>query len=59
MKTNLLVCPGDACPLRYTCERFHAWIDTDDADNEMEMEPAYNFQYGLCPSYIQKEFYGQ
>ena len=56
MKTNLLLCPGEVCPLRMTCTRFHAWLDNEDED-EMEMVPAY--KDGHCELYNQKEFYGQ
>lgn len=55
--SNSLVCPGDACPLRLTCLRFHAWLDNEDDDNEMEITPDY--ANGKCHYYLQKEFYGQ
>lgn len=55
--SNSLVCPGDACPLRFTCVRWHNWLDREDDDDWFEMEPDYH--NGTCKSYIQKEFYGQ
>lgn len=54
---NSLVCPGDACPLRFTCRRFNAWLDHEDDDDWFEMLPDY--KGGKCEHYIQKEFYGQ
>ena len=54
---NILNCPGEACPLRHTCTRFHAWLDNEDEDPDMEMIPS--FKDGFCKSYLQKEFYGQ
>lgn len=56
MKSNILVCPGGGCPLRHTCERFHAWMDSDDGDNELEMVPY--FKGGECKQYIRKQYYG-
>ena len=53
---NYLLCPGESCPLRLTCNRFHAWLDNEDED-ELEMVPAY--KDGHCELYNQKEFYGQ
>ena len=55
MKTNYLICPGEACPLRLTCIRFHRWLDNDD-ENAEEMEPA--FRDGVCDKFIMKEYYG-
>lgn len=57
MNSNSLVCPGDACPLRFTCVRWHNWLDREDDDDWFEMEPDYH--NNTCKSYIQKEFYGQ
>ena len=53
MKNNL-ICPGETCPLRMTCYRFHAWLDNEDED-EMEMAPAY--KDGHCELYNQKKYY--
>lgn len=49
--SNSLVCPGDACPLRYTCERFHAWIDTDDADNLDKAVDTFCKNFGKSTSF--------
>ena len=55
-KTNYLLCPGDACPLRMTCNRHQAWLSRDD-DEEPEMNPDYH--EGECAFYEQKDyFYG-
>lgn len=54
-KTNYLLCPGDACPLRMTCQRYQAWLNSED-DEAPEMDPDY--QEGECTFYIAKEFYG-
>ena len=56
MSNNLLICPGDACALRLTCLRFHAWVDNEDDDPTMEIVPDNT---GKCIHYLQKEFYGQ
>ena len=53
-KTNYLLCSGEACPLRLTCQRFMAWLDNEDEDAD-EMEPA--FKDGSCKRHIIKEFY--
>ena len=56
MKTNYLLCPGDACPLRMTCERYHAWLNSED-DEAPEVMPDYH--EGECAFYEQKSyFYG-
>lgn len=52
---NYLVCPGGACPLRYTCRRFMGWLVLDDEDTD-EMDPAY--KEGKCERYLIKEYYG-
>lgn len=54
-KTNYLICPGEACPLRMTCQRFQNWLNHEDEDPD-EMEPAYN--NGECYAYDAKPFYG-
>ena len=55
-KTNYLLCPGDACPLRMTCERYRAWLNNDD-DEAPEMDPDYH--EGECVFYVRKDyFYG-
>lgn len=56
MKTNYLLCPGDACPMRMTCQRFSAWLDNED-DEAPEMNPDYH--EGECVFYERKDyFYG-
>ena len=56
-KTNYLICPGGACPLRLICQRFMAWLWLDNEDEDAdEMEPAYHND--ACDKYIEKEFYG-
>ena len=57
MKTNYLICSGEACPLRMTCRRYQEWLNNED-DEADEMEPAYNTRTGVCERYEQKEFYG-
>lgn len=54
MKTNHLLCPGDACPLRMTCQRYHDWLNNED-DEAPEMAPDYD---GECYAYEQRTFYG-
>ena len=54
-KTNYLLCPGDACPLRMTCHRFSAWLNSDD-DEAPEMDPDYH--EGECWGFQAKEYYG-
>ena len=55
-KTNYLLCPGDACPLRMTCERYRAWLNNED-DEAPEVMPDYH--EGECVFYERKEyFYG-
>lgn len=54
MKTNYLICPGEACPLRLLCQRFMAWLDNED-EHPDEMIPA--FKDGKCPAYEEKPFY--
>lgn len=54
-KTNYLICSGEACPLRMTCQRFQNWLSNEDDDAD-EMEPDYHD--GHCWEYIAKEFYG-
>ena len=54
--SNLLVCPGGDCPLRYTCHRFLKWLENDEDDREFEKIP-HNGD-GNCEMYQQKEFYG-
>lgn len=53
MKTNHLLCPGDACPLRMTCQHYSDWLSNED-DEAPEMTPDYQ-----CKSYDRKDyFYG-
>ena len=56
-KTNYLICSGEACPLRMTCQRHQEWLNNEDEDAD-EMEPAYNSKTGACERYDIKEFYG-
>lgn len=55
MKTNYLICSGDACPLRMTCRRHQQWLNNED-DEADEMEPDYH--NGKCYAYEQEEYYG-
>lgn len=55
---NILVCSGEACPLRLSCCRFSAWLNSDDHEQEDEMAPSYDFKKGQCRAYKQKEYYG-
>jgi hypothetical protein len=55
MKTNYLICPGDACPLRFTCQRFSEWLNSED-DEAPEMNPDYRDHD--CWAYEQREYYG-
>ena len=54
MKTNHLLCPGDACPLRMTCQHFADWLNNED-DEAPEMTP---YNDGACYAYEQRTFYG-
>lgn len=54
---NYLICPGEACPLRMTCQRHQAWLNNEDEDAD-EMIPAYNSKTGGCERYDRREFYG-
>lgn len=56
-KTNYLICPGDACPLRFTCRRFSEWLNNED-DEADEMAPAYNAKKNTCDLLDLKEYYG-
>ena len=55
MKANHLLCPGEACPLRFTCRRWQDWLNNEDDDAD-EMIPGY--LNGKCISYEQKGYYG-
>lgn len=55
MKTNYLICPGDACPLRFTCKRWQDWLNNEDEDAD-EMTP--NYDHERCFQYKRIEFYG-
>ena len=55
MKTNHLLCPGDACPLRHSCRKFQNWLNSED-DEDQEMTPDYH--EGECMFYEQKTYYG-
>lgn len=55
MKTNYLLCPGDACPLRFTCQRFQGWLNSED-DEAPEMNPDYHEDN--CWAFDPKEYYG-
>lgn len=54
MKTNYLLCPGDACPLRFTCMRWQKWLSNDDDESD-EIGPDYHD--GGCTKFIRKEYY--
>jgi len=55
MKTNYLICSGEACPLRMTCNRYQEWLNNEDDD--VEMIPDYHD--GSCAFYVRKDyFYG-
>lgn len=54
-KTNYLICPGEACPIRLICRRFQEWINNEDDDAD-EMTPA--FKNGECTAYVAEPFYG-
>jgi hypothetical protein len=55
MKSNYMICPGDACPLRFTCQRSQGWLNSED-DEAPEMNPDYNDNG--CWAYEQREYYG-
>lgn len=55
MKTNYLLCPGDACPLRFTCQRWQDWLNNED-DETPEMHPDYHEDE--CWGFVSKEYYG-
>ncbi len=52
---NIPICPGGACPLRMTCRRFQDWLNNEEDDPDIEMEPDYH--NGGCLLYVQKQFY--
>ena len=52
---NYLICPGDACPLRMTCQRWQNWLNNEDEDAD-EMIP--NYDHERCLQYKRIEFYG-
>lgn len=54
---NYLLCPGEASPLRMTCQRHQAWLNNEDEDAD-EMIPAYNSKTGVCERFDRKEYYG-
>ena len=56
-RNNILLCPGGSCPLRYTCKRYFRWMECEEDDADLEMDPAHDD--GKCGSYIQIEYYGQ
>lgn len=55
MKTNYLLCSGEACPLRMSCQRYQSWLNNDD-DEAPEMDPDYH--EGECWGFELKESYG-
>lgn len=55
MKTNYLLCSGEACPIRYTCWRYNWWLNNED-DEAPEMDPDY--QEGECVFYFPRDYYG-
>lgn len=54
-KTNYLLCRGDACPLKMSCNRYFEWQNADDTE-ESEMEPDYHD--GDCYAFEAKPQYG-
>lgn len=54
-KTNYLLCRGDNCPLRMSCQRYFEYQNTDDCE-ESEMEPDYHD--GECYGFEAKRVYG-
>lgn len=54
-KTKKLICPGDACPLRFSCQRFQDWLNNE-GDELPEMNPDYHD--GECWGFNAKEYYG-
>lgn len=58
MKTtdNHLLCSGEACPLRMSCNRHQEWLNNEDFEAP-EMTPDYHD--GECYAFERKEyFYG-
>lgn len=55
MRTNYLLCPGEACPLRMSCQRHQDWLNNED-DEDIELVPDYHD--GKCKNLIPKGFYG-
>lgn len=53
-KTNNLICPGDACPLRHSCQRFTDWLNNED-DEAPEMHPDYHEEE--CWGFVRKDYY--
>ena len=54
-KTNYLLCPGDACPVRLSCKRHQEWLNNEDFEAP-EMDP--DFHEGECPFFQPKTDYG-
>lgn len=54
-KTNYLLCPGEACPLRMSCQRYQEWLNNED-DEAPEMMPDYHD--GECYAFVPKPQYG-
>ena len=55
---NIPLCPGDACPVKYTCRCYLRFVaKADDYEFDWDLEPAY--KEGKCDNYIQQEYYGQ
>lgn len=54
-KTNYLLCSGEACPLRMSCNRHQAWLDNEDFEAP-EMNPDYH--EGECYAFEAKPQYG-
>ena len=51
-KTNDLLCSGEACPSRISCNRHQAWLNNED-DKAPEMDPDYH--EGECYALDRKE----
>ena len=54
-KTNYLLCRGDNCPLKMSCQLHFDWLNSED-DEESEMEPDYHD--GYCIFLVPKPQYG-
>ena len=55
-KINYLLCPGEACPLRMSCQRYQEWLNNED-DESPEMMPDYH-EGDECYAFVPKPQYG-